>query len=66
MKNGDAMEAVKRYGDAFIYASGKLQNDRHFVDKASKQNGIALKYASTKLKSDGRTVEEAVKESGKN
>jgi len=43
------LEAVKKNGCAFYYASGRLKNDKYFVLEAVKKNGCALEYASKRL-----------------
>lgn len=46
------MTAVKQNGEALIFASDELKNDKEVVMAAVKQNGEALKYASRRLKGD--------------
>ncbi|KAG2378497.1 hypothetical protein C9374_008136 [Naegleria lovaniensis] len=58
------LEAVKKYGSAFQYASQELRNDREVVLEAVNQNGWALQHASQELRNDREIVLKAVNQNG--
>ena len=60
----EMMAAVEQNGEALLWASDELKNDRGVVMAAVKQGGDALQWASDELKNDRGVVMAAVKQDG--
>ena len=56
------LQAVKKDGEALLYASSSLKADKEVVLAAVKNKGKALKYASPELQDDEEVVLAAVKQ----